>query len=133
LLVPDVGVENVIHDAGLDAVQPQPDPAVTFTVPEPDAAVTDALAGVMLYPQPAACVIVTGCPATVSTPERDCVVGLATNEYETGPVPVPFAPDVIDIHETALEAVQAQPAAEVTVTEPVPAVLGAGAVVGATE
>jgi hypothetical protein len=57
---------------------------------------------------------------------------LATNEYETGPVPVPFAPEVIDIHETALDAVQVQPAAVVTVTEPVPEVAVAAAVVGDT-
>ena len=66
--------------------------------------------------------IVTACPATVSTPERACVVGLALNEYDTGPVPVPFAPDVMDIHETELDAVHVQPAAVVTVTEPLPAV-----------
>jgi hypothetical protein len=49
-----VGVEKVIHDAGLCAVQAQLPPAVTLTVPLPAAAETDALAGVMLYPQPAA-------------------------------------------------------------------------------
>lgn len=74
----------------------------------------------------------TAWPATVSTPARDWVVGLATKEYETGPDPLPLAPAVIDIHETELDAVQAHPAADVTVTEPVPAVAVAAAVVGAT-
>ena len=46
--MPDVGVLNVIHEAGLCALHAQPDAAVMFTVPEPDAAVTDALAGEML-------------------------------------------------------------------------------------
>jgi hypothetical protein len=48
LPLPDVDVLNVIHDAGLDALQAHPDPAVTLTFPEPAAAVTDALAGEML-------------------------------------------------------------------------------------
>jgi hypothetical protein len=39
---------------------------------------------------------------------------------------------VIDIHETALEAVQLQPAAEVTVTVPVPAVAATDGVGGVT-
>lgn len=48
------------------------------------------------------------------------------------PPPDPDAPDVIDIHETALEAVHAHPSAAVTVTCPDPAVATAGAAVGST-
>jgi hypothetical protein len=78
--VPEVEVENVTHVTGLEAVQEQLVPAVTATLPDPAAAVSEALAGVMLYPHPAAWVIVTACPATVSTPTRDCVVVFAVNE-----------------------------------------------------
>jgi hypothetical protein len=48
------------------------------------------------------------------------------------PPPDPDAPDVIDIHETALDAVHAQPSAAVTVRSPEPAVATAGAAVGST-
>jgi hypothetical protein len=50
----------------------------------------------------------------------------------TVPEPVPLAPAVIDIQVTALDAVQAQPFAVVTLTDPVPAVAVAGAAVGVT-
>jgi hypothetical protein len=42
------------------------------------------------------------------------------------------APAVIDIQETALDAVHVQPAGDVTLTDPVPAAAGAEAVVGET-
>ena len=74
----------------------------------------------------------TAWPATVSTPERDCVVALASTEYATVPDPVPLAPLVIDIHATALVAFQVQPACVVTDTVPVPPALVALAVVGFT-
>jgi hypothetical protein len=77
-------------------------------------------------------VIVTAWPATVSTPERDCVVGLEATEYDTVPEPVPLAPLVIDIQETALDAVHVQPAAVVTETVALLAVADAFAVVGLT-
>jgi hypothetical protein len=77
-------------------------------------------------------VIVTACPATVSTPLRDCVVGLAENEYVTLPFPEPLAPLEIVIHETELDAVHAHPFADVTVTVPVPDAAGAEALVGLT-
>lgn len=76
--------------------------------------------------------MVTAWPATVSTPERDWVFGFAVNEYVTVPEPVPLAPLVIDIHDTALEAVQLHPAVVVTVTVPVPAAPVTEAAVGET-
>jgi hypothetical protein len=48
LPVPAAAVENVIHDAGLEAVHPHVEPAVMLTVPVPADAVSDALAGEML-------------------------------------------------------------------------------------
>ena len=74
----------------------------------------------------------TACPATVSTPERDCVFGFAATEYDTLPEPDPLAPVVIDIQETALVAVHAQPAADVTDTVPVSPVAAALSLVGVT-
>ena len=50
----------------------------------------------------------------------------------TGPEPVPVAPFVIVIHETALDAVQLQPLAVDTLTVPVPADPVTDAVVGDT-
>jgi hypothetical protein len=60
------------------------------------------------------------------------VFGFAANEYVTLPLPEPFAPFVMVIHETELEAVHAHPEADVTVTVPVPAAAGADALVGLT-
>ena len=130
--VPEAAVLKVTQLTGLCAVHAHVVPAVTAIVPEPAEAVIDALAGEMLYPHPAACVTVTAWPATVSTPARDWVVGLATKEYVTLPEPEPLAPPVTVIHETELEALQPHPAGEVTVTVPVPALAAAAAVVGAT-
>ena len=129
---PDVEVENVTQLAGLCAVHAQPEPAVMAIVPVPELEATDALVGEIAYPHPAACVTVTAWPATVSTPERDCVVALAATEYETVPDPVPLAPLVIDIQDTALVAFQVQPATVVTETLPVPPAVAALAVVGFT-
>jgi hypothetical protein len=80
LPVPDVGVLNVTHEALFWTFQKQARPAVTVIVPVPALADSEALAGEMLYPQLPNWVIVTACPATVSTPERDCVVGFAVTE-----------------------------------------------------
>ena len=129
---PDVEVENVTQLAGLDAVHAQPEPAVIAMVPVPEDDVSEALEGERLYPHPAACVMVTAWPATVSTPERDCVVELASTEYDTVPEPEPLAPLVIDIQDTALVAFHVQPAAVVTDTLPVPPAVVALAVVGFT-
>ena len=68
----------------------------------------------------AACVTVKVFPAIVSVPERDVVPVLAVAENATVPFPVPLAPDVIDSHDTLSVVVHVQPAATVTVTEPVP-------------
>jgi hypothetical protein len=107
LPVPEVEVEKVTQLAGLCAVHAQPAPAVMAMVPVLEVAATEALVGAMLYPHPAAWVMVTAWPATVSTPERDCVVALASTEYATVPDPDPLDPFVIAIHDTALEAVHA--------------------------
>lgn len=60
------------------------------------------------------------------------MVALASTEYDTVPEPDPVAPFVIVIQDTALDAVQVQPARVVTETLPVPPALVALAVVGFT-
>ena len=51
-------------------------------------------------------------------PLRCVVVPLAATAYKTAPLPLPLAPDVIVNQAALLVAVQAQPAADVTVTVP---------------
>jgi hypothetical protein len=71
---------TAIHGAPLAAVHPQPVPAVTETVPVRAEEETEMLLGEMLNVQPAACVMVNVCPATVSVPVREAVVVLAATE-----------------------------------------------------
>jgi len=67
----------------------------------------------------AACVTVNVLPAIVSVAERDDPL-FAPTENETVPLPVPFAPAVMDIHETSSVADHAQLLPAETVTVPVP-------------
>ena len=64
------------------------------------------------------CVTVKDCPAMVRVPEREEIVELAATEKATVPLPFPDEPDVMEIQESLLEAVHAQPAAAVTATLP---------------
>ena len=59
-------------------------------------------------------------PATVSVAVRDTVVGFAAAAKATTPVPLPAAPDVTVSQDALLDAVQAHPLVDVTLTEPVP-------------
>jgi hypothetical protein len=68
---------------------------------------------------PALCVMLKVCPATVIVPVRAGPV-LAATEKLTVPLPVPVAPAVMVIQASLLVAVQAQPAAAVTLVEPAP-------------
>ena len=67
----------------------------------------------------AAWVTVNVCPAIVNVPVRALPLFEATVN-PTDPLPVPVAPDVTVIHDTALVAVQVQAAGVDTATEPVP-------------
>lgn len=58
-------------------------------------------------------------PAITSVPERPGPFVDATVKL-TVPLPFPLPPDVIEIHAALLLALQAQPAAEVTATAPLP-------------
>lgn len=69
--VPLAPVRMVTHDALLVAVQLQPAPAVTITVPMPPEAARDWLAGEIVNEHgAAACVTVNVLPPTVSVPVR---------------------------------------------------------------
>jgi hypothetical protein len=78
----------VSHDALLDAVQPQPLPALTVTFPVDAAAEAVADSGVIENVHPGDCVIVIRCPAMVTLPERAGPVVAATITF-TVPSPLP--------------------------------------------
>ncbi len=112
----------VIHDALLDAVQPQPVAAVTLLLPLPAAAVNDWLVGeIDGEHEAAACVTVNVAPAIVNVPVRLEAAVLAATLNATVPSPDPDAPPVTVIQAALLVAVHAQPVAAVTVLLPVPA------------
>ena len=79
----------------LPAVQPQPEGAVTFTLPEPPAELNELEfdESVKLHATPAS-VMVKVCPAMVSEPVRPPEPLLAFTEYVTVPLPLPLAPPV---------------------------------------
>jgi hypothetical protein len=109
----------VNHDTELDAVHEQPASVVTFTVPVPAAATTEALVGATVKVQGTpVCVTVKVCPAIVSVPVRDDVDGLAATANVTAPLPLVFgpAPAVTEIQETLLVALHEQPTGMVTDT-----------------
>jgi hypothetical protein len=58
------------------------------------------------------------CPAIVTVPVRDAVLGFAATSYDTVPFPFPLAPPVRVIQAALLVAVHVQPAPAVTVTVP---------------
>ena len=68
----------------------------------------------------AACVTVTVCPPMVRVAVRAVVAVLAVAAKATVPAPLPLAPDVTVSHAAPLAAVQAQPAGDVSVTDPAP-------------
>jgi hypothetical protein len=119
LPLPDVALVIVSQFTLAVAFHAQPLEAVTAIVPVPPPAATDWLAGAMKKLQPAACDTVNVFPAIVSVALRAAPV-FALTEKLTVPLPVPFAPSVIEIHDASSVAVHAQPAPAVTVTLPVP-------------
>ena len=111
----------VIHEVLLVAVHEHPPVAVTDTLPLVWLYGADTLVGEMAGEQATpACVTVAVWPAIVTEPIRCVPVGLAAIESTTAPLPLPDAPLVTVIHESALTAVQAQPLTDVT--EMLPAV-----------
>ena len=107
----------------LTAVQLQPVPAVTVTVPvvAADDVRLDDVGEIVNVQGTPACVTVNVWPAMVSVPVRDVVPELAATLYATVPFAVPLAPDVIVIQLALLVAVHVQPVPAVTPTEPVAA------------
>ena len=108
------------HDASSAAVHAQPAGIETAIVPVVDAGATDTPIGDSVAVQGTPpCVTVNACPAMVTIPVRDEMLVFAAILYPTVPLPLPEAPLVTVIHDAALPAVQAQPAAAVTDTVPV--------------
>jgi hypothetical protein len=123
LPLPDAPEVIVSHDALLVAVQPHPPATVTVTDSgSPDAGEVRTV-GAIVYEHGVtpAWVTVNGWFAIVSVAERDVVAVFALALNATGPVPLPLAPDVIVSQPAGLVAFQVQPAAAVTVTDPVEA------------
>jgi hypothetical protein len=114
---------TVIHVALLTVVHAQPVAAVTVAEPVPPPAPIDCEVGEIVGAQDAAASLtVKVFPPIVSVPLRAVVDGFAVALNATDPVPLPDAPDVTVNHVSLLVAVQAQPAAAVTATVPVPPV-----------
>lgn len=115
------------HDALLDAVHAQPEPAVTATLKAPplEVSVCDAGDSAYVHPEVPVCVTVKVLPAIVSVPVRDVAVVRAVAANATEPLPEPLAPLVTVSQELLLlVAVQVQLAPAVTATLPVPAAAG---------
>ena len=62
-------------------------------------------------------------PATVMVPVR-VAPGFATTVNATVPLPLPLAPDVMEIHDAPVAAVHVQPGEVVTLNDPVPPAMG---------
>jgi hypothetical protein len=116
----------------LDADQPHPLAVVTSNEPVPPPAGTDAEPADNENVQPCPWLTVKVRPAIVSVPDRAGPVVAATVKA-TVPLPLPLAPDVIEIHGWLLTAVHAHPLADVTAALPVPPDAGTLLESGATE
>jgi hypothetical protein len=79
----------------------------------------------------AACVTVKLRPAIVSDPVRDVLL-FAAIVNATEPLPVPLAPDVIEIHDAPLLAVHRHPVCVVTAAVPLPPLAATFWLVGET-
>jgi hypothetical protein len=120
LPVPLAPLATVIHDAPLEAVHPQPLPAVTETLADPPAAAGLVEPGVIAYEQARPdCETVKVSPATVNVPVRAAVDVLAATAYPTLALPTPDAPEVTDSQLAPLDAVHGHEAPTVSATEPV--------------
>ena len=90
-----LGVQVSQPGALLVAVQLQPDPAVTFTVPLPPAAPTLALGDEIAYVQGIGapdCITANDWPAMSSVPLRALVLVLASTVKAAVPLPLPLLP-----------------------------------------
>jgi hypothetical protein len=116
---PDVTVNHGV--LLLTAVQLQPACAVTLTEPVVVAATADRLVGEIEYEQGAAdCVTVNVCPPIVTVPVRGDVTGLGCAWKSTASVPLPDAGVTVSQLALLLVAFHAQPAAVLSVVDPVP-------------
>jgi len=111
----------LIHASLLVAVQAQPAPALTVTVPvvAADDARFDERGEIVNVHGAPAWVTVNVLPAIVSVPVREVEPVLAPTLYVTVPLPVPLAPAVTLSQPALVVAVQTHPALAVTVTVPV--------------
>jgi hypothetical protein len=78
-------------------------------------------------------VTVKVCPAIVTVPLRWLVAVFDETDILTVPLPLPDAPEVIEIQPTLLDALQAQPLVAVTLVLVLPPIAPIDALVGAIE
>jgi hypothetical protein len=119
----------------LTAVHAHPVGAVTLVEPGPPPAATDCDAGetLTLHVTPA-WLTVNVWPPIVIVPARVVPLGFAAALKLTVPLPLPVAPPVtVSQLVSLLTAVHAQPAADVTVVDPVPPLATTDCDVGASE
>jgi hypothetical protein len=119
----------------LTAVHEHPVGAVTLVDPGPPPATTDCDAGETLTLHvTAAWLTVNVCPPMVIVPARVVPLGLAAALKLTVPLPLPVAPAVtVNQLVLLLAALHEQPAADVTVVDPVPPLATTDCDVGASE
>lgn len=117
LPLPDAPEVSVTQDAALEAVQVQPLPPVTATLPVPAELPKLVAVGVAVkvHAEPG-CVTDTTWPPTDTVPVRAVVAVFAAACRPMVPLPDPLAPDVIVSQAAALVAVQLQPPCAVTET-----------------
>ena len=103
------------------ALQPQPDGAVTLTLPLPPLEPKEADGADSEYVQPTpASVMLKLWPAMVSVPLWPILLPFALTVYDTAPLPLPLVPAEICTKPELLLALQPQPDGAVTFTLPVP-------------
>jgi hypothetical protein len=122
--VPPIPLFTVIQVVFDIAVHEQPAPVVTLTLALPPAAPTERVIGDTVNEHVPACVTVTDCPATVTTPLRGVVSGLAETVMLTVSLPLRVALPLTVSQLAPLETVHEQPASVVTETVAVPPLTG---------
>jgi hypothetical protein len=121
LPLPLAPAEICTNPALLTAVQPQPEGATTFTLPEPPLEPKEADGAEREYEQPTpASVMLKVWPAMVNEPLWPMLLPFAFTVYDTVPLPLPLAPAVICTNPELLTAVQPQPEGAITSTLPGP-------------
>jgi len=119
-------LDTAIQSDWLVAVQVHPACASTCTANAPPADATEELVGDTVYWHGAgSCAIAICASLTVTVPRRAAGSGFGATRNPTEPAPCPVVPEVIAIHEAALDADHVQSRFVSTAIVPLPPVAGA--------